>query len=72
MKWKYTVCRETSEVLGSGASYDMIVTTYDENKAFELLKKGRNHLERIGKLEGKIIEQYYDIWNSKWIDGFTY
>ena len=72
MKWKYTVCRETSEVLDSGSSYDMIVTTYDENKAFELLKKGRNHLERIGKTEGKIIEQYYDIWNNKWIDGFTY
>lgn len=71
MKWKYTVCRETPEVLGSGSSYDMIVTTYDENKAFELLKKDRNHLERIGKTDGKIIEQYYDIWNSKWVESET-
>ena len=39
--------------------------TYDEKEAFELLKDGRNRLDRIGRVNGKLITQTYefDEWN---------
>ena len=63
--WKYIVSLEIPEILGSGSTYSRMKETYDEKEAFELLKDGRNRLDRIGRVNGKLITQTYefDEWN---------
>ena len=63
--WSYIISKETPEIMGSGSTFSNIVRTRDEKKAFELLSDGRNRLERIGKVNGEMIVQYYD--DGKWI-----
>ncbi len=59
-KYRYEVSLETPNILGSGSTFSRIKTTYDEKEAFALLADGRNRLERISRVDGKLITQVYD------------
>lgn len=66
VKWQYEVSLEKSEILGSGSTYERVVTITDENAAFKLLNDGRNRLERTGKVNGKFITQIYNSDFNYW------
>lgn len=59
---------EEPEILGSGSSFYNVVTTIDENEAFQAFHKGsRNYLYRITLNPGKprVIE-WWSEWEKCW------
>ena len=66
VNWRYEISLETPEILGSGSTYSRVATATNENDAFALLADGRNRLERIGKVDGKLVTQIYDSIYKRW------
>lgn len=66
VKWQYEVSLEIPNIQESGSTFSRLEITYDEKEAFALLADGRNRLERIGKINGKIVTQMYNWGDNKW------
>ena len=62
-KWKYEVSLEIPNINESGSNFSRIAETYNEHIAFNLLREGRNRLERTGMVNGKVVTQVYEYGN---------
>ncbi len=66
VNWRYTVSLETPEIFGSGSTYSRVVTTMNEDDAFALFADGRNRIDRMARVDGKLVTQAYDDICERW------
>lgn len=64
-KYRYVASLEIPEIFGSGSMTSREVYTYDEEKAFRLLKDRRNTLRRYCK-ENQFRSEYWDELKQEW------
>lgn len=64
-KYRYVASLEIPEIFGSGSMTSREVYTYDEEKAFRLLKDRRNTLRRFKRRCG-LYSEYWDAANGTW------
>ncbi len=66
---RYTVSKESPEILGSGSQVDWSHDCMTEDEAWACLKdRGGNTLERLVRQDGKTKRHWYDFLNECWKD----
>lgn len=64
----YILERRTCEILGSGSDIQEVATTKSLEEALEILKKGyANHLTKYTRKDGRLVTQYWDSYEQKFI-----
>lgn len=64
----YILERRTCEILGSGSDIQEVATTKSLEEALEILKKGyANHLTKYTRKDGRLVTQYWDSYEQKFV-----
>lgn len=64
----YILERRTCEVFGSGSDIQEVATTKSLEEALEILKKGyANHLTKYTRKDGRLVTQYWDSYEQKFV-----